>query len=51
MACNCGKTAQAKQNFAYTDPKGGQKVYKTEIEARAAQIRNGGGTYTPVPAR
>jgi hypothetical protein len=25
---------------------GETKVYKTEIEARAAQIRNGGGTIT-----
>lgn len=51
MACNCGKAA-AKQNFAYTHPKTGAKTtYKSEIEARAAQIRNGGGTYTAVPAR
>lgn len=50
MACACGKSA-TKQQFNYTAPDGSTKVYKTEIEARAAQIRNGGGTYTAVPIR
>jgi hypothetical protein len=48
--CNCGKTAQAKVNFVYTSPRGEQKTYKSEVEARAAQIRNGGGSYTTVRA-
>jgi hypothetical protein len=51
MGCNCGgKGNQAKVNFVYVSPKGERKVYKTEVEARAAQIRNGGGTYNTVRA-
>lgn len=44
MGCNCGgrKTAQT-QEWVYT-LNGQTKVYKTEVEARAAQIRNQGGT-------
>lgn len=49
MACNCGKTA-AKQKFVYTDPKGVQTIYVSEVQARAAQIRNKGGSYTAVAA-
>jgi predicted enzyme related to lactoylglutathione lyase len=49
MGCNCGgKTA--KQKYLYTAPNGVQTTYNTEIEARAAQIRNNGGSITPVPA-
>jgi hypothetical protein len=52
VSCNCGAKAQAKINFVYTHPKTkAATTYKSEIEARAAQIRNGGGTYTAVPAR
>lgn len=51
MPCNCGKAngqTQAK-NFVYTDPTTKKQViYRTEVEARAAQIRNGGGSYVPV---
>lgn len=47
MACNCGKKANGVQ-YVYTTPAGTQKVYKSEIEAKAAQIRNGGGTYQTV---
>lgn len=45
--CNCGKTVAA-QSFIYTAPDGKQVTYKTEIEARAAQIRNGGGTIATI---
>lgn len=38
-------------NYVYTDPKGNQTTYTSEIQARAAQIRNGGGTFTAIPAR
>jgi len=49
MGCNCGKT-KSTQNFVYTNPATGAKViYRTEVEARAAQIRNSGGTYVAVP--
>lgn len=45
MGCNCGGK-NAKQRFLYIAPNGQQTVYNTEIEARAAKIRNGGGTIT-----
>jgi hypothetical protein len=45
MGCNCGGKS-ANQQWLYTSPKGEHKVYKTEVEARAAQIRNGGGNIT-----
>lgn len=51
MGCNCGQNrGQAKVNYVYVSPRGERKVYKTEVEARAAQIRNGGGTYNTVRA-
>jgi len=50
MGCNCGQKAQIKMNYVYVSPKGERKVYKSEVEARAAQIRNGGGTYSTVRA-
>lgn len=48
MGCNCGG-GSTQQSFVYTNPAGGQTTYATEIEARAAQIRQG-GTYQVVPA-
>ena len=45
--CNCGGTKTA-QEWVYRF-RGQSKVYKTEVEARAAQIRNGGGTITIRP--
>lgn len=45
MGCNCGgKTASF--TYLYIAPDGTRKVYKTEVEAKAAKIRNGGGTIT-----
>lgn len=49
MGCNCGQKGAAQQ-YLYAAPNGSQTVYKTEIEAKAAQIRNGGGTITTTPA-
>lgn len=46
MGCNCGGSKSRTQEFVYVAPNGNRVVYKTEIEARAAQIRNGGGTYS-----
>jgi len=46
VGCNCGGAKNTQQQFVYTAPNGQQVVYKTEIEARAAKIRNGGGTIT-----
>lgn len=48
MACgSCGKK-KGSASFVYTSPKGQTTTYPTEIEARAAQIRNGGGQVTTV---
>ena len=47
MGCNCGKSS-AKQEFVYQNGKV-TKVYRTEVEARAAVIRNNGGTVTTRP--
>jgi hypothetical protein len=50
MACNCqgSKTGQ-QQSFVYTAPDGSKKTYTSEVQARAAQIRNG-GSYKAVAA-
>lgn len=49
MGCNCGKGNQTNQVFVFTHPKTQQQTtYSTEIEARAAVIRNGGGNVQPV---
>lgn len=39
--CNCGNK-NAPKTYVYTSAKGEKKTYKTEVEARAAQIRTGG---------
>jgi hypothetical protein len=46
MGCNCGGNKNSKQTFLYTAPNGQRVVYKTEVEAKAAKIRNGGGSIT-----
>ena len=48
MACNCGKNKSTGQVFVYVGPNGKSITYNSEVQARAAQIRNGGGTYTAV---
>lgn len=45
MACNCGSSSK-KYTYIYTSPQGQMKEYNTEVEARAAVIRNQGGTVT-----
>jgi hypothetical protein len=45
MGCNCGAKNQTQQ-FLYVSPRGEHTVYTSEVQARAAQIRNGGGTIT-----
>jgi hypothetical protein len=45
MGCNCGQSKNGSREWVYSY-RGVTKVYKTEVEARAAQIRNGGGTIT-----
>lgn len=49
MPCNCGGAAKTSK-YIYTAPDGKQTIYTSEIQARAAQIRNSGGSYTAVPA-
>lgn len=49
MGCNCSK-ATNQQAFQYVAPDGTVTVYTSEVQARAAQIRQGGGTYQAVPA-
>lgn len=43
MPCNCGKKAQQAKSFVYTSASGKTTTYSSEIEARAAQVRAGGG--------
>lgn len=43
MPCNCGKK-NAAVKWVYTSPSGQTTTYNTEVEAKAAQIRQGGGT-------
>jgi hypothetical protein len=44
MGCNCaGQQRAAAVKHIYTNPQGRQTSYNTEIEARAAQVRAGGG--------
>lgn len=52
MGCGCGKgTAQQKLQYVVTAPNGTSKTYHTEVEARAAVTRLGGGAIQKVPAR
>lgn len=43
MGCNCGGQQKVPVKYVYTSPKGQQTTFMTEIEAKAAQIRAGGG--------
>lgn len=47
MGCNCNRGG-VQTSYVYKDPKGNTTTYRTEIEAQAAKIRNGGGSYTTV---
>lgn len=40
MGCNCGKTAEQKFSHIYVDESGKRTTYTSEVQARAAQIRN-----------
>jgi len=44
VPCNCGKKGKAGTTYVFTSPTGVSITYKTEVEAKAAQIRAGGGT-------
>lgn len=44
MPCNCGGAQSSSSvKHIYTDANGRQTIYNTNIEARAAQVRAGGG--------
>jgi hypothetical protein len=43
MACGCQGNKDKNSTYVYVSDKGTQHTFKTEIEARAAQIRAGGG--------
>jgi hypothetical protein len=43
MPCNCGRSTQ-QFIYRYTSPSGSTTNYPTEIEAKAAKIRSGGGS-------
>ena len=47
MGCNCGKN---KQTFVYryVSPTGQSTTYDSEVQAKAAMIKNKGGRYTKV---
>jgi hypothetical protein len=52
MGCGCGakttKAATTSREHVYVDAQGNAKVYPSEIQARAAQVRAGGsGTVKP----
>lgn len=44
MGCACGNKNQT-VTYVYTSPSGKAQTFKTEVEAKAAKIRNGGGSY------
>lgn len=50
MACNCGSKSPS-MKYLYTSPTGQATMYNTQVEARAAQIRNQGGTIQEVRGR
>lgn len=50
MGCNCGKTNQQKYVYVYIGKDGKQTIYTSQVQAQAAVIRNGGGTWKEAPA-
>lgn len=48
MGCNCNGKAGTTYVYIYTAPNGSTTQYRTEIEAQAARIRQGGGSYKTV---
>jgi len=44
MGCGCNK-AQAKRVYVYVAKDGTQTIYTSQVQAQAAVIRNGGGTW------
>ena len=42
MGCRCGSSKSKKYVYIHVSPTGRQTSYGTEVEAKAAQIREGG---------
>lgn len=47
MPCNCGKNKKAVA-WRYVSPTGKQTTFTSQVQAKAAQIKNKGGTITEV---
>lgn len=43
MGCNCGSNKAERVRYIYTNAQGKQTSHKSEVSARAEQIRSGGG--------
>lgn len=47
MGCNCNKGNKS-YKYRYISPTGKVSTYESEVQARAAQIKNKGGRYAKV---
>lgn len=47
MGCNCGGRSSASGKHVWVKPDGTEVEFATEVEAKAAKIRGGGGTVRP----
>lgn len=47
MGCNCGGGNGQALVYVYTAPNGAKTTYNSEVQAKAAKIKNGGGSYYP----
>lgn len=47
MGCNCGKNKKT-YSYRYISPEGKVTTYDSEVQAKAAKIKNKGGHYTAV---
>jgi hypothetical protein len=47
MPCNCAKNKNGATKWVFVAADGARKVFNTEVEAKAAKIRAGGGTVQP----
>lgn len=47
MGCGCSKAKGS--NYLFTDPTGQQQVFTSEVQAKVAKIKAGGGSITTIP--
>lgn len=50
MGCGCNRKSMNPAGFEFTSPSGEKRVYLTNIEARIAMNKAGGGRIVPVAA-